>query len=57
MIANQISINTAIAAIAIRNSKVVNRHNSKTNKFNSNSNSISIVEKKLKTSWISVMKF
>ena len=44
MIANQISINTAIAAIAIRNSKAVNRHNSKTNKFNSNSNSISIVE-------------
>ena len=40
MIANQIAINTAITAIAIRNSKAVNRHNSKTNKFNSNSNSI-----------------
>ena len=37
MIANQISINTAITAIAIRNSKAVNRHNNKTNKFNSNS--------------------
>ena len=37
MIANQISINTAITAISIRNSKAVNRHNSKTNKFNSNS--------------------
>lgn len=40
MIANQIAINTAITAIAIHNSKAVNRHNSKTNKFNSNSNSI-----------------
>ena len=37
MITNQIAINTAITAIAIRNSKAVNRHNSKTNKFNSNS--------------------
>ena len=37
MIANQIAINTAITAIVIRNSKAVNRHNSKTNKFNSNS--------------------
>lgn len=37
MIANQIAINTAITAIAIRNSKAVNRHNSKTNKFHSNS--------------------
>lgn len=37
MIANQIAINAAITAITIHNSKAVNRHNSKTNKFHSNS--------------------
>lgn len=37
MIANQIAINAAITAITIHNSKEVNRHNSKTNKFHSNS--------------------
>ena len=37
MIANQIAINTAITAITIHNSKAVNTHYSKTNKFHSNS--------------------
>ena len=37
MIANQIAINTAITAITIHNSKAVNTHDNKTNKFHSNS--------------------
>lgn len=37
MIANQIAINTAITAIIIHNSKAVNTHDSKTNKFHYNS--------------------